>query len=158
MPKWFWSRLNHGSFLWLLISLQWHNFFSNFFPQSPSLRPIQHALWKSHFSLSIELRYKRSKNRDDYIGVFSKTPLCAASMVGDIGGLDRFSGEKLEKLNDMFKRSYMRQTNCNDIKASILTQKRREIAFRAESLRKQILQASREPKQGCQVEFAKGNF
>ena len=74
----------------------------------------------------------------------------AASLVGEIGGLDRFSGEKLEKLNDMFKRSHMRLTNWNDIKASIMTHKRREIAFRAESIRKQIQDASREPKHGCQ--------
>ena len=74
-------------------------------------------------------------------------------MVGDIGGLDRFSGEKLEKLNDQFKRVHMRQTNSNDIKASILTQKRREIAARAECIRKHNSLASHEPKQSCQVPY-----
>ena len=62
----------------------------------------------------------------------------AASMVRDIGGLDHFSGEKLDKLNDQLKRVHMRQTNSNHIKASILTQKKREVAARAQSIPKHI--------------------
>ena len=62
----------------------------------------------------------------------------AASMVRDIGGLDHFSGEKLDKPNDHLKRVHMRQTNSNHIKAPILTQKRREVAARAQSIRKHI--------------------
>ena len=72
-------------------------------------------------------------------------------MVGDVGGLSRFSGEKLEAINDAFKRGHMRQTNSNDIKASVLTQKRREVALRAEALRRQKLTASRPIKLSCQV-------
>ena len=75
----------------------------------------------------------------------------APYMVAEIGGLSRFSGEKLEALNDSFKRGHMRQTNSQDMKASIITQKRREVALRDENLRRQKQKANRLPKLGCQV-------
>ena len=75
----------------------------------------------------------------------------APFLVSEIGGLSRFSGEKLEALNDAFKRGHVRQTNSRDVKSSIVTQKRREIAIRAENIRRHSRKANHEPKLGCQV-------
>ena len=67
-----------------------------------------------------------------------------------LGPLSKFGGEKLERLNDEFKRGHLRQTNGKDMHASILTQKRFEIAKRNESERRQQKILERKSKQGCQ--------
>ena len=82
----------------------------------------------------------------------------APTMVAEVGGLSKFSGEKLEALNDAFKCGHLRQTNSNDIKVSIITQKRREIALRDQNLRRKKQKANRPPKLGCQVDSKLEDF
>ena len=67
-----------------------------------------------------------------------------------LGPLGKFGGEKLENLNDQFKRGHLRQTNGRDFHASIQIQKRFEVARRNQSERRQLANAERVPKQGCQ--------
>ena len=67
-----------------------------------------------------------------------------------LGPLRKFGGEKLENLNDQFKRGHLRQTNGKDMIASIRVEKRREVAWRNHSERRQQKNAKRAPKQGCQ--------
>ena len=52
-----------------------------------------------------------------------------------LGALWLLSGQSLEKLNDIYKRVYLGKTNCRDLKRSLLTMKRREVAVRNETLR-----------------------
>ena len=67
-----------------------------------------------------------------------------------LGPLRKFGGEKLENLNDQFKRGHLRQTNGKDMIASIRAQKRYELAQRNQSERRQQKNDERVPKQGCQ--------
>ena len=46
------------------------------------------------------------------------------------GGLEKFSGESLEKKNDDVKKTFMRVTNNYDLIGTMKTEKRREIALR----------------------------
>ena len=46
------------------------------------------------------------------------------------GGLEKFSGESLEKKNDDVKKTFMRMTNNYDLIGAMRTEKRREIALR----------------------------
>lgn len=70
--------------------------------------------------------------------------------VKQLGPMGKFSGEKLEALNDSFKMGQLRQTNGRDLHASILVQKRKEIAMRREAERRQKQNAQKVPKLGCQ--------
>ena len=67
-----------------------------------------------------------------------------------LGPLRKFGGEKLENLNDQFKRGHLRQTAGKDFLASIGIQKRHEMARRNQSVRGYLKNAERVPKQGCQ--------
>ena len=69
--------------------------------------------------------------------------------VKQLGPMGKFSGEKLEALNDSFKMGHLRQTNGRDLHASILVQKRKEIAMRREAERRQKQNAQKVPKLGC---------
>ena len=71
--------------------------------------------------------------------------------VSQVGPLGKFSGEKLEALNDSFKREHFRQTNGRNLRQSILIQKRFEHAKRGQAVRMHRKHAGKAPKLGCQV-------
>ena len=74
-----------------------------------------------------------------------------APMVQQIGGLDKFNGEALERLNDEFKKIFLRQTNCRDITDALLLLKRRELALRNKEIRTTEKRRNRPVKATCQV-------
>ena len=75
----------------------------------------------------------------------------AGNLVRQVGGLRKFSGEKLEALNDSVKQGHLRQTNGRDLHASIRIQKRREIALRVEAIPRHERASQKTPKATCQV-------
>ena len=89
------------------------------------------------------------------------TPYChflmthSPAYVAEFGGLRKFSGEKLEHLNDEFKKSHLRQTNCKDVCVTLRIQKRRELALRNQAIRKMNKNAQTPVKMGCQVSLNK---
>ena len=74
----------------------------------------------------------------------------AGHMVTLVGGLERFSGEQLEKLNDEMKKGHLRRSNCQNIDISLMVQKRREIALMHFDLKKKSRDEGRIPKHSCQ--------
>ena len=74
-----------------------------------------------------------------------------APMVGQVGGLDKFNGESLEKLNDEFKKTFLRQTNCGYIGDALLQHKRRELALRRKEIQAKERQDKKPVKLTCQV-------
>ena len=59
----------------------------------------------------------------------------APEEVEEVGPLELFNGEALEKLNDEFKKNHLRQTNCKDICVTLRVQKRQELARRNQAIR-----------------------
>ena len=74
-----------------------------------------------------------------------------APMVALVGGLDKFNGESLEKLNDEFKKTFLRQTNCSYIGDALLQHKRRELALRKKEIQAKERQEKMPVKSTCQV-------
>ena len=75
----------------------------------------------------------------------------AAPLNARIGPLDKFSGETLEKWNDEFKKSHLRQTNCKSIITTLLMHKRWELARMNQDLYKLEKNAGKPVKLTCQV-------
>ena len=78
----------------------------------------------------------------------------ADEVVKEVGPLDDHNGESLEKENDEFKNSHLRQTNCKDICETLRIQKRREMGKRNEAIRVKAKQAARGNDGRSQVSFA----
>lgn len=78
------------------------------------------------------------------------TTHCAAE-VNIHGGLKRFNGEALERLNDDFKKCHLRRTNCKDICTSLRIHKRWELARRNQAKRTKEKNAQRRVTLSCQV-------
>ena len=74
----------------------------------------------------------------------------AGHMVTLVGGLERFSGEQLEKLNDEMKKGHLCRSNCQNIDISLMVQKRREMALMHFDLKKKSRDEGRIPKHSCQ--------
>ena len=74
-----------------------------------------------------------------------------APMVADVGGLNAFSGERLERLNDEFKKDFMRQTNCRNVCDALRVQLRRQLAQRNKEIRTLERNANKAVKMTCQV-------
>ena len=74
-----------------------------------------------------------------------------APMVAQVGGLDKFNGESLEKLNDEFKKTFLRQTNCGYIGDALRQHKRRELAVRKKEIQVKERQEKKPMKFTCQV-------
>ena len=58
----------------------------------------------------------------------------APEEVEEIGPLEDFNGEALEKANDEFKKNHLRQTNCKDIIITLQVTKRQELAGATQKL------------------------
>ena len=85
------------------------------------------------------------------------TPYChliithAAEQVARDGPLNRFSGERLERINDEIKQLHLRQTNCLYIENTIQLQKRYEMARRKKEIKIMQRNANKVQKMSCQV-------
>ena len=75
----------------------------------------------------------------------------AARQISEVGSLNRFSGQALEKCNDQLKTGHNRQTNNQSIIESVFVQKRYESARRSKEIRILKKKADQIPRHTCQV-------